>query len=42
MRQPLIAGNWKMNKFKADAIALVKELNEGIGDDQCKGVDVAI
>jgi len=31
-----------MNKFKADAVALVNELAEGVGNDQCKGVDVAV
>ncbi len=41
-RVPFIAGNWKMNKFKADAVALVKELNQGIADMKCEGVDVAV
>lgn len=41
-RVPFIAGNWKMNKFKAEAVALAKELTEGIGEEQCKGVDVAV
>src|SRR5262249_42592725 len=29
-RQPLIAGNWKMNGFKADALALAKGVAEGV------------
>jgi triosephosphate isomerase len=30
MRQPLIAGNWKMNGLKTDALALAKGVAEGV------------
>jgi triosephosphate isomerase len=30
MRQPLIAGNWKMNGLKADALALARGVAEGV------------
>ena len=32
-RTPLIAGNWKMNKLRADALALVNALAEGAGGE---------
>ena len=40
MRRPFIAGNWKMNLNRADAVALVNGLKEGIGD--IGDVDVAV
>ena len=29
-RQPLIAGNWKMNGLKAEALALAKGVADGV------------
>ena len=39
MRRPFIAGNWKMNLNRADAVALARDLKDGIGD--AANVDVA-
>ncbi len=33
LRKFLIAGNWKMNKNAAEAVDLVKEIQDGAGDD---------
>ncbi|MBR2969129.1 MAG: triose-phosphate isomerase [Clostridia bacterium] len=35
MRKPIIAGNWKMNKTKAEAIALIEELKPLVKDAEC-------
>jgi triosephosphate isomerase len=32
MRTPIIAGNWKMNKNVTEAVELVKQLNQRVGD----------
>ena len=40
MRTPFIAGNWKMNKTVAEAVALVGELKTSLAATQ--GVDVAV
>ena len=32
MRTPIIAGNWKMNKLTADAVALAEGLNSALGE----------
>ena len=32
MRIPIIAGNWKMNKLTADAVALAEDLNSALGE----------
>jgi triosephosphate isomerase len=34
-RQPLIAGNWKMNGFRADGIALARAVSAGAGGLSC-------
>ncbi|HYG68359.1 MAG TPA: triose-phosphate isomerase [Anaeromyxobacteraceae bacterium] len=39
-RTKFVCGNWKMHKTVADALALVKELREGLGD--VSGVQVAV
>ena len=36
MRKPIIAGNWKMNKTPAEAVALVKELIPLVKDATCR------
>lgn len=38
MRKPIIAGNWKMNKTPAEAVALVKELIPLVKDAACEVV----
>ena len=35
MRKPIIAGNWKMNKTPAEAVALVTELIPLVKDAEC-------
>ena len=35
MRKPIIAGNWKMNKTPAEAVALVTELIPLVKDAKC-------
>jgi len=35
MRKPIIAGNWKMNKTKAEAVALIEELKPLVKDAEC-------
>ena len=35
MRKPIIAGNWKMNKTPAEAVALVTELIPPVKDAEC-------
>jgi triosephosphate isomerase len=40
VRRPFIAGNWKMNLNRADAVALVRKLLDGLGD--VSQVDVAV
>ena len=40
MRRPFIAGNWKMNLNRADAVALARGIREAIGDPG--SVDVAL
>ena len=35
MRKPIIAGNWKMNKTPAEAVALVKALKPLVADAKC-------
>ncbi len=40
MRRPLVAGNWKMNGNRADAIALVDAIREGVGS--VSKTDVAV
>jgi len=40
MRQPLVAGNWKMNGTRADSSALVQGIVSGL--DGLRGVDVAM
>lgn len=40
MRKPLIAGNWKMNTNRADAVALAKGVAEGAGG--VDGVDLLV
>lgn len=42
MRVPLIVGNWKMNKTRKEAVDLVGELNEQIGDEKHKGAEVGV
>jgi triosephosphate isomerase len=34
-RQPLIAGNWKMNGLRADGVALAKAVAQGAGGLAC-------
>lgn len=41
MRTPIVAGNWKMNKTSAEAVALVKALLEG-GIDTVEGVTAVV
>ncbi|MEZ4590300.1 MAG: triose-phosphate isomerase [Chloroflexota bacterium] len=40
MRTPIIAGNWKMNKTAAEAVAFVREIRNGLS--QIKGVDKVV
>jgi len=40
MRRPFIAGNWKMNKTAAEAVAFVREIRHGL--NQVEGVDSAV
>lgn len=40
MRQPLVAGNWKMNGTRANTAALVSAVTAGAG--KCLGVDIAV
>lgn len=40
MRQPLVAGNWKMNGSRESAIALAREVKAGAA--KLRGVDVAL
>jgi triosephosphate isomerase (TIM) len=40
VRRPFIAGNWKMNLNRADAVTLAQGLKRAIGDPG--GVDVAV
>ena len=40
MRQPLVAGNWKMNGSKASIKALLDGIKQGIGD--VKKAEVAV
>ncbi len=40
MRKPFIAGNWKMNLNRADAVALAAAVAKGA--DASKGIDVAV
>jgi triosephosphate isomerase len=40
MRQPLVAGNWKMNGSRADSSALMQGIVSGL--DGLQGVDVAV
>lgn len=40
MRKPIIAGNWKMNKTTAEAVALAKELSSLVSD--AKDVEVVV
>ena len=35
MRKPIIAGNWKMNKTQAEAVALVNELKPLVANAEC-------
>ena len=35
MRKPIIAGNWKMNKTQAEAVALINELKPLVKDAEC-------
>ena len=37
MRKPMMAGNWKMNKNIAEAVALAKAIREAVNDED--GVD---
>lgn len=39
-RKPIVAGNWKMNKTVAEAVALIQEIKRDIA--ACKGVDVVV
>ncbi len=40
MRQPIIAGNWKMNKTAAEAVQFVREIRHGL--NQIEGVDSVV
>ena len=40
MRQPIIVGNWKMHKTRAEAVALVKELRSSVA--HIDGVDIGV
>ena len=40
MRTPFVAGNWKMNKTAAEAVAFVREIRTGL--NQIDGVDIAV
>ena len=35
-RKKIIAGNWKMNKTPSEAVALVKELNPLVANDDVR------
>jgi triosephosphate isomerase (TIM) len=39
-RKPVVAGNWKMNKNAAEAVALVEEIKRGL--DAKKGIEVVV
>ncbi len=40
MRKPIVAGNWKMNKTVAEAVALVTDIKRDLAE--CSGVDVVL
>jgi triosephosphate isomerase (TIM) len=40
MRKPIIAGNWKMNKTVAEAVALVEDIKRDLAD--CKDAEVVL
>ena len=40
MRKPFVAGNWKMNTRREEAVRLVEEINERIGGKE--GVDIGV
>ncbi len=41
-RRPLIAGNWKMNGLKADALALAKGVADGVGQAKWSDREVLV
>jgi len=41
-RRPLIAGNWKMNGLRADAVALAKAVAEGVKQAKCVDREVLV
>ena len=41
-RQPLMAGNWKMNLNHLEAIAVVQKLAFTLTDDDLKACEVAV
>lgn len=40
MRKPIVAGNWKMNKTVAEAVALANDIKRDLAE--CSGVDVVL
>src|SRR5215471_19510178 len=42
IRRPLIAGNWKMNGLRADALALAKDVAEGVKQAKWSDRDVLV
>jgi triosephosphate isomerase (TIM) len=40
MRKPIIAGNWKMNKTVAEAVALAADIKRDLAD--CRDADVVL
>ena len=41
-RRPLIAGNWKMNGLKADALALAQDVAAGVKQGGCTDRDLLV
>ena len=38
MRKPIIAGNWKMNKTIAEALAFVEDVKERVNNENVEAV----
>ena len=41
-RRPIVAGNWKMNKTIAEALALVRGLRDGLANVDVTAVDIVV
>jgi triosephosphate isomerase len=41
-RRPIVAGNWKMNKTVAEALALARDLRDGLANVDVTAVDIVV